>query len=64
VRDLYAILDEINSEEVPIDVKIPESFNEFVWDMKNGDNDLRSFAFKLKAMVSLASIFSFTFFKL
>ncbi|KAL6623528.1 hypothetical protein ACP70R_033407 [Stipagrostis hirtigluma subsp. patula] len=49
VRDLYAILDEINSEEVPVDLKVPESFDEFIWDMKNNDYDLRSFAFKLKA---------------
>jgi galacturonosyltransferase 12/13/14/15 len=56
VRDLYSILDEISSEEVPTDVKLPESFNEFVWDLKNNNNDLRSFAFKLKAMVSLASM--------
>jgi alpha-1,4-galacturonosyltransferase len=52
VRDLYSMLDEINSEEGPVDLKVPESFDEFIWDMKNNDYDLRSFAFKLKATVS------------
>lgn len=28
VRDLYVMLDEINSEEAPVDLKIPESFHE------------------------------------
>jgi len=51
VRDLYSILDEINAEEAPVDLKVPESFDEFIWDMKNNDYDLRSFAFKLKATV-------------
>ena len=51
VRDLYSILAEINAEEAPVDLKVPESFNEFIWDMKNNDYDLRSFAFKLKATV-------------
>ncbi|KAF8667497.1 hypothetical protein HU200_052691 [Digitaria exilis] len=49
VRDLYSMLDEINSEEAPVDLKVPESFDEFIWDMKSNDYDLRSFAFKLKA---------------
>lgn len=52
VRDLYSMLDEINSEEAPVDLKVPESFDEFIWDMKSNDYDLRSFAFKLKATVS------------
>lgn len=52
VRDLYVMLDEVNSEEAPLDLKVPETFDEFIWDMKNNDYDLRSFAFKLKATVS------------
>lgn len=46
------MLDEINSEEVPVDLKVPESFDEFIWDMKNNYYDLRSFAFRLKATVN------------
>ncbi|ONM33159.1 putative galacturonosyltransferase 13 [Zea mays] len=49
VRDLYVMLDKVNSEEAPLDLKVPETFDEFIWDMKNNDYDLRSFAFKLKA---------------
>jgi galacturonosyltransferase 12/13/14/15 len=52
VRDLYVMLDKVNSEEAPLDLKVPETFDEFIWDMKNNDYDLRSFAFKLKATVS------------
>jgi len=52
VRDLYVMLDEVNSEEAPLDLKVPETFDGFIWDMKNNDYDLRSFAFKLKATVS------------
>jgi hypothetical protein len=52
VRDLYVMLDEVNSEEAPLNLKVPETFDEFIWDMKNNDYDLRSFAFKLKATVS------------
>lgn len=51
------MLDEINSEEVPVDLKVPDSFDEFIWDMKNNDYDLRSFAFRLKATVSFFPCF-------
>jgi hypothetical protein len=57
MRDLYRMLDEINSEEVPVDLKVPDSFDEFIWDMKNNDYDLRSFAFRLKATVSFFPCF-------
>ena len=53
VRDLYRMLDEINSEDVPVDVKVAESFDDFIWDTKNNDYDLKSFALRLKATVSL-----------
>ena len=53
VRDLYRMLDEINSEEVPVDLKVAESFDDFIWDTKNNDYDLKSFALRLKATVSI-----------
>ncbi|KAE8805168.1 putative galacturonosyltransferase 13 [Hordeum vulgare] len=49
VRDLYRMLDEINSEDVPVDLKVAESFDDFIWDTKNNDYDLKSFALRLKA---------------
>lgn len=30
VRDLYAMLDEVNYEEAPHDLKVPETFDEFI----------------------------------
>jgi alpha-1,4-galacturonosyltransferase len=52
VRDLYRMLDEINSEDVPVDLKVAESYDDFIWDTKNNDYDLKSFAMRLKATVS------------
>ncbi|CAM0949384.1 unnamed protein product [Alopecurus aequalis] len=49
VKDLYRMLDEINSEDVPVDLKVAESFDDFIWDTKNNDYDLKSFALRLKA---------------
>ncbi|KAF7070791.1 hypothetical protein CFC21_076255 [Triticum aestivum] len=49
VRDLYRMLDEINSEDAPVDLKVAESFDDFIWDTKNNDYDLKSFALRLKA---------------
>lgn len=49
VKDLYKMLDEINSEDVPVDLKVAESFDDFIWDTKNNDYDLKSFAMRLKA---------------
>lgn len=53
VRDLYRMLDEINSEDAPVDLKVAESFDDFIWDTKNNDYDLKSFALRLKATVSI-----------
>ncbi|XP_010939106.1 probable galacturonosyltransferase 13 isoform X1 [Elaeis guineensis] len=49
VRDLYKILDQVYSEEVPIGLKLPESFREFLSEMKNNQYNAKSFAIRLKA---------------
>ncbi|XP_008785954.2 probable galacturonosyltransferase 13 [Phoenix dactylifera] len=49
MRDLYKILDQVNSEEIPVGLKLPESFSEFLSEMKNNQYDAKSFAIRLKA---------------
>ncbi|OVA00756.1 Glycosyl transferase [Macleaya cordata] len=51
VRDLSKILNQVNSEKIPDDLKLPESFSELVSDMKNSQYDAKTFAIKLKAMM-------------
>ncbi|XP_077216759.1 putative galacturonosyltransferase 13 isoform X2 [Tasmannia lanceolata] len=51
VRDLYKILNQVNSEEIPDGTKLPASFSEFVAEMKNNQCDAKTFAIRLKAMV-------------
>jgi len=51
VRDLYKMLDQVNSEEIPVGQKLPQSFSEFVSDMKRNKYDAKTFAIRLKAMV-------------
>ncbi|XP_010923584.1 probable galacturonosyltransferase 13 isoform X1 [Elaeis guineensis] len=47
--NLYKILDQLNSEEIPPGLKLPESFSEFLSEMKNNQYDAKSFAIRLKA---------------
>ncbi|XP_009398279.2 probable galacturonosyltransferase 13 isoform X1 [Musa acuminata AAA Group] len=49
VKDLYKILDQVNSEEILVDQKLPESFGEFLSNMKNNKYDAKTFAVRLKA---------------
>ncbi|XP_077223393.1 putative galacturonosyltransferase 13 [Tasmannia lanceolata] len=51
VRDLYRILNEVSSEEIPDGMKLPASFGEFVTEIKNNQYDAKTFAIKLKAMI-------------
>lgn len=51
VRDLYKILHQVNTEEIPHGLKVPDSFSHLVSDMKNSQYDARTFAFALRAMV-------------
>ncbi|KAF6171720.1 hypothetical protein GIB67_007241 [Kingdonia uniflora] len=51
VRDLYKILNQVSSEEIPDGLKVPESFNQLVSEIKNHQYDAKTFAIQLKAMV-------------
>lgn len=51
VKDLFKLLEQVNSEEIPDGLKLPQSFNEFLSDMKNNQYDAKTFALKLKATV-------------
>ncbi|XP_020258066.1 probable galacturonosyltransferase 13 [Asparagus officinalis] len=53
VRDLYKIFEQVNSEEVPVGVELPESFSHFLSDVKNNQYDAKTFAIRLKAMIEL-----------
>ncbi|RWR77241.1 putative galacturonosyltransferase 14 [Cinnamomum micranthum f. kanehirae] len=48
VKDLYKILNQVMSEEIPDGLKVPTSFSEFVSEMKNGQYDAKTFAIMLK----------------
>jgi len=52
VRDFYNILNEVKTGEVPSSLKLPDSFDQMVSDMKNNQYDAKTFAFMLKGMVS------------
>ncbi|KAI5340856.1 PREDICTED: probable galacturonosyltransferase [Prunus dulcis] len=51
VRDFYKILNQVNTEEIPAGLKLPDSFNQLVSEMKNNQYDARTFAFMLRAMM-------------
>ncbi|ONK75775.1 uncharacterized protein A4U43_C03F20420 [Asparagus officinalis] len=51
VRDLYKILDQVNSVEVPDGQKLPQSYSEFLSDMKSNEYDTKTFAIRLKSMM-------------
>ncbi|GJN30686.1 hypothetical protein PR202_gb19014 [Eleusine coracana subsp. coracana] len=49
VQDLYRIFDQVNNQEFPSDTKLPESFRDFLLEMKDNHYDARMFAVRLKA---------------
>ncbi|XP_042483313.1 probable galacturonosyltransferase 14 isoform X2 [Macadamia integrifolia] len=51
VKDLCKILNQVNTEQIPADLKLPDTFSHLVSDMKNNHYDARTFAIKLKAMM-------------
>ncbi|ONL94927.1 putative galacturonosyltransferase 13 [Zea mays] len=51
VQDLYRTFDQVNNEESPSDEKLPESFRDFLLEMKDNHYDARTFAVRLKATV-------------
>ncbi|CAL9194386.1 unnamed protein product [Musa hybrid cultivar] len=51
VKELYKILEQVNSLEIPDSEKFPESFSELLSDMKDKEYDAKKFAIRLKAMI-------------
>ncbi|XP_042517868.1 probable galacturonosyltransferase 13 isoform X2 [Macadamia integrifolia] len=51
VKSLYKILNQVNTEQIPADMKLPESFSQLVSETKKNNYDAKTFAMKLKAMM-------------
>ncbi|XP_043706559.1 probable galacturonosyltransferase 14 [Telopea speciosissima] len=51
VKGLYKIFNHVKAEQIPADMKLPESFSQLVSEMKNSHYDAKTFAMKLKAMM-------------
>jgi galacturonosyltransferase 12/13/14/15 len=51
VQDLYRIFDQVNNEGFPPVTKLPESFRDFLLEMKDNHYDAKTFAVRLKATV-------------
>ena len=51
VKDLYKVLVQANSEEIPVGVKLPGSFSDLLARMKDNKFDAKTFAITLKAKV-------------
>lgn len=52
VKDFYNILNEVKTGEVPSSLKLPDSFDQMVSNMKDNQYDAKTFALMLKGMVS------------
>jgi len=53
VREFYKILKQINTEDLPPHIKLPESFSQLVSNMKNNQYDAKTFALVLKGTVCI-----------
>ena len=51
VRDFYKILNQVSTEEIPDDLKLPESFGQLVSEMKSKKYKAKDFALIIKGMV-------------
>ncbi|CAA7387800.1 unnamed protein product [Spirodela intermedia] len=51
IKDFYHILNQVNSEEIPDGLNLPESFDEFLSEIKGNQYDAKTFARILKAMM-------------
>lgn len=51
VKDFVKILNQVNTEEVPAKLKLPESFHQLVSEMKTNKYSAKEFALILKGMV-------------
>ncbi|KAG8501631.1 hypothetical protein CXB51_004076 [Gossypium anomalum] len=56
VKDFYKILNQVNAEEIPDGIKLPDSFNQLVSEMKNNQYDAKTFALMLRAMAYTVSL--------
>ncbi|KAA3464396.1 putative galacturonosyltransferase 13 isoform X1 [Gossypium australe] len=59
VKDFYKILNQVNAEEIPDGIKLPDSFNQLVSEMKNNQYDAKTFALMLRAMVQTCTNLAF-----
>uniref|UniRef100_M4CQ12 Hexosyltransferase n=1 Tax=Brassica campestris TaxID=3711 RepID=M4CQ12_BRACM len=50
-RDFYNILNEVSTQDIPDGLKLPDSFNHLLSDMKNNHYDAKTFALVLRAMM-------------
>nr|GMD49869.1 probable galacturonosyltransferase 13 isoform X1 [Ipomoea batatas] len=51
VKDFVKILNQVSSEEVPTDLKLPDSFSQLVSEMKNNKHNAKEFVLILKGMM-------------
>nr|GMC57031.1 probable galacturonosyltransferase 13 isoform X2 [Ipomoea batatas]GMC62202.1 probable galacturonosyltransferase 13 isoform X2 [Ipomoea batatas] len=51
VKDFVKILNQVNSEELPAGLKLPESYNHLVSEMKNNKHNAKEFALMVKGMM-------------
>ncbi|KAF2283586.1 hypothetical protein GH714_012083 [Hevea brasiliensis] len=51
VKDFYKILNQVNKEEIPDGLKLPDSYNQLVSEIKSNQYDAKTFAFMLRAML-------------
>ncbi|KAM7506821.1 hypothetical protein LguiA_017274 [Lonicera macranthoides] len=51
VRDFYKILNQVNSEEIPDGLKLPQSFSQLVSEMKSNKYNAKDFAMILRGMM-------------
>lgn len=53
MKDFYKILNQVSTEDIPAGLKLPDSYSQLITEMKNNPYDAKTFAFMLRAMVSL-----------
>ncbi|XP_020222230.1 probable galacturonosyltransferase 13 isoform X1 [Cajanus cajan] len=51
VRDFYKILNEVKTGDIPSALKLPDSFDQLVSDMRNNQYDAKTFALMLRGMM-------------
>lgn len=56
MKELYEVLHRVDKEEIPISENLPNTFHEFMSEMKNNKYDARTFAARLKATVWTSSL--------